>query len=124
MKILLLYWLLFTISVINIHLRLIKSKKSPDKFFWFIVRLVFGTCFALTELSLKTKYLGVAILMYWVSNWFLHDTLIALGLRRKPWYLNSNGDLDKLQPMSGWVYIWAIKLIACFTLIGMYLFHE
>jgi hypothetical protein len=125
MKILLLYWLLFTFAVIAIHLFIIKVKKrSPNKTFWYWFRFFVGVLFVLMELKLQTHYLYVSILMYGMSNWFFHDTLIALGLRERPWYLNDNGDLDKLQPKAGWVYIWIIKLIAAFTLMAMYLFNK
>jgi hypothetical protein len=124
MKILLLYWLLFTFGVIAIHLFLIKVKKrSPKKGFWFWFRFFTGVLFVLMELKLQTKPLGEAILMYIMTNWFFHDTVIALGIREKPWYLNDDGKIDKSQwgyPF-GW---WIIKLIAAFTLMGMYLFNK
>jgi hypothetical protein len=116
-------WLFFTLAVIEVHLYLIKKKKiSPNKVVWFIIRFVVGVGFILIEYKLQTKYLGVVILAYIVSNWFFHDTLIALGLRRKPWYLNNTGLLDKAQ--GGSPYVWIMKVIACVTLLAMYFFNK
>ena len=116
------FWLIFTLAVISVHLYLIRIKrKSPNKVLWFVIRFVVGVGFIAMEYKAGTPYLGVVILAYAVSNWFLHDTLIALGLGRKPWYLNSTGPIDKLQ--GGSPYVWIMKAIACFTLLGMYFFN-
>jgi SNF family Na+-dependent transporter len=116
-------WLLFTLGVIEVHLYLIKRKKiSPNKVVWWLVRFVVGVAFILMEYKAKTPYLGVVILAYIMSNWFFHDTLIALSIKQRPWYLNDTGAFDKVQ--FGSPYIWIMKLITCVTLLAMYFFNK
>jgi hypothetical protein len=121
---LLIHWLVFTLTVIAIHLHLIRiKKKSPDKQFWLTVRVLVGIGFLIAERFVDVRPMSVNILTYIFSAWFLHDTLIALGLRERPWYLNNTGPIDKAQrsfaPM-----IWAWKAIAALTLIGMYFIND
>ena len=121
---LLIHWLVFTLTVIAIHLYLIKVKKtSPDKQFWLTVRVLVGIAFLVAERFVDLRPMSVNILAYVFSAWFLHDTLIALGMRERPWYLNDTGPIDKAQ--KGFAsMIWICKAIAGLTLIGMYFIND
>jgi hypothetical protein len=123
MKLPLIHWLIFTLAVIGFHLYLIKIKKqSPDKRFWFLLRIGVAALLLFVEKMNGTRPIEVSILCYFFSAWFFHDTFIALGLRERPWYLNNTGPIDKL--LQGYAYpVWVLKAIAALTLIAMYFFN-
>jgi CDP-diglyceride synthetase len=116
-------WLIFVLTVVAIHLYIIKKeKRSPDKAFWLAARIVFALLILYTEYRLQERNLILVGITLLSSGWFLHNTLIALGLRRKPWYVNNTGPMDKA--IAGNTWIWFLMLIAFLTSSVMYFLNE
>jgi hypothetical protein len=106
------------------HVYIIKEKgQSPDKFKSLAVRCLIATGLGLWEVVMLDKEVLYMIPTYFFTGWWIHNTVIALGLGRKAWYLNGTGPMDRyLRPYAP--YFWICLTIAAATLTGMYFFNE
>lgn len=102
------------------HLFIIHTKeRSPNKRVSFIARALIAAVLILIELKTGPRPIEVLILAYLFSGWFLHDTFLAMGMGRKPWYLNSTGTIDKAQASIG-PAAWALKGLGFLGTVSYY----
>jgi hypothetical protein len=120
----LIFWLVIALLEALRHVYLIKHKGiSPNKSVSLWVRCLIATGLGLWEVIELDKFWLQMFLTYLSTGWWIHNTVIALSLGRKPWYLNGTGFFDRrLRPYAP--YFWICLTIMAFTLVAMYFFNE
>lgn len=115
------FWLIFVVAVAITHVVIIRRfKRSPNKPLWLAVRVIVAVVLLYLEVGERNLFLaGIA---YLFSGWFIHNTVIAVGIGRAPWYLNKTGPLDKALGSSPWV--WVIMALGFVTSLVMYFLNE
>jgi uncharacterized membrane protein HdeD (DUF308 family) len=119
-----LLFLALMLAEIARHLYIIHVlKRSPNKAFSLTLRIIVGVCFLIYEwFNTEKNYLVVFLAYVFMADW-LHDTIIALSMRRKPWYKNQTGYFDKIESGYG-PYLWILETILAFGATAMYFFNE
>jgi hypothetical protein len=119
----LIIWLFLALLEALRHLYIIKVKgQSPDKFKSLAVRCLIATGLGLWEVVMLDKFWLQIFLTYFSTGWWIHNTVIALGLGRKVWYLNGTGPMDRyLRPYAP--YFWIMLTILCFGSLAAYFFN-
>lgn len=119
----LIIWLVLAFCEALRHLYIIKVKgQSPDKFKSLSVRCLIATGLGLWEVVMLEKYWMQMFLTYLFTGWWIHNSVIALGLGRKVWYLNSTGLMDRYLRHYA-PYFWILLTIAVGALTAMYFFN-
>lgn len=115
-----LLWITVAILEVIRHWYLItKKKRSPNKVISFLARAVVAlTIFFLWEW--RPAYTSLPA--YIISGWFIHDYLLNVLRRKRIWYLNNTGPMDRFQnSVAGGAPSWFIyKAIAFGGLLGIY----
>jgi hypothetical protein len=106
------------------HLYIITHKRvSPDKFKSLAARCLIATALGIVEVIDLDKWWLQMFLTYLTTGWFIHNTILGLGLGHKPWYLNDSGPLDRhLKDFAP--YFWVCLGLAAMTLAAMYFVNE
>jgi hypothetical protein len=119
----LIIWLFLAFCEAIRHLYIIKEKgQNPNKARSLAVRCLIATGLGLWEVLMLEKDWLLIVLTYLSTGWWIHNTVIALGLGRKAWYLNGTGPMDRyLRPYAP--YFWIMLTILCFGSLAAYFFN-
>jgi hypothetical protein len=119
-----LIWLILAFCEALRHVYIIKEKKiSPNKARSLAVRCLIATGLGLWEVVMLDKWWFQVFLTYLSTGWWMHNTIIAVGLGHKVWYLNGTGFFDRyIKPYAP--YFWICLTIVTGALLGMYFFND